>query len=57
MKVYVYLHLRQALTTVLEQTRLQQALILSVEKYYPKTLSFPVVLNGDPARELEEVVF
>lgn len=58
MKAYgLYLHLKQALAPILEQTSVPCVLILSVEKNYPKMLSFPVVLCGDPAKELEEVVF
>lgn len=57
MKVHVYLRSKQTLTLILEQTTLQHALILSVEKDYPKMLSFPVVLSRDTAKELEEVVF
>lgn len=55
MKVHVSSN--QALTSILEQTRLQCAFILFVEKNYPKMLNFPVVLSVEPAKELEEVVF
>lgn len=43
----------QALTPILEQTRLQRVLILSVEKIYPKMLSLPVVLSAEELASFE----